>query len=177
MGPNANDSVMQWGNYSGYPTATSTILQGIRERLGKVKYVQGCGHTRNEVAESRYADLRTPDGKRGMKATYWNNSRMEGQPATTQTLTEPIQLSNGGATVFAPGVNLEEMSARYEGTFTPRESETIGTGLAVAHRLPPHLRFRPACLQRQRSRRRSYCLYHHSRARRFLLTRSGFALA
>lgn len=125
MGPNANDSVMQWGNYSGYPTATSTILQGIRERLGKVKYVQGCGHTRNEVAESRYADLRTPDGKRGMKATYWNNSRMEGQPATTQTLTEPIQLSNGGATVFAPGVNLEEMSARYEGTFTPRESETI----------------------------------------------------
>ncbi len=126
MGPNANDSVMQWGNYSGYPTATSTILQGIRERMkGNVRYVQGCGHTRNEVAESRFNLMRTPDGRHGMKATYWNNSRMEGQPVTTQTLGEPIQLSNGGATVFAPGVNLEEMSARYEGTFTPRESETV----------------------------------------------------
>ena len=30
MGPNANDSVMQWGNYSGYPTSTITILKGIR---------------------------------------------------------------------------------------------------------------------------------------------------
>ena len=26
MGPNANDSIMQWGNYSGYPTSTTTML-------------------------------------------------------------------------------------------------------------------------------------------------------
>ena len=29
MGPNANDSVMMWGNYSGYPTKTVTALEGI----------------------------------------------------------------------------------------------------------------------------------------------------
>ena len=32
MGPNANDSVMMWGNYSGYPTKTITALEGIRSR-------------------------------------------------------------------------------------------------------------------------------------------------
>ena len=34
MGPNANDSVMQWGNYNGMPPHTVTILDGIRKALG-----------------------------------------------------------------------------------------------------------------------------------------------
>ena len=34
MGPNANDSVMQWGNYNGMPSHTVTILDGIRNALG-----------------------------------------------------------------------------------------------------------------------------------------------
>lgn len=34
MGPNANDSVMQWGNYNGMPPHTVTILGGIRKALG-----------------------------------------------------------------------------------------------------------------------------------------------
>ena len=58
MGPNANDSVMMWGNYSGYPTATVTALQGLRSLLGRnLKYVPGCGLTRSEVNESRYASI------------------------------------------------------------------------------------------------------------------------
>ena len=35
MGPNANDSVMQWGNYNGTPKRTITILDGIRSAMGK----------------------------------------------------------------------------------------------------------------------------------------------
>lgn len=34
MGPNANDSVMQWGNYNGMPPHTVTILDGIRKPWG-----------------------------------------------------------------------------------------------------------------------------------------------
>jgi beta-glucosidase len=30
MGPNANDSVMQWGNYNGTPSRTVTMLAGIQ---------------------------------------------------------------------------------------------------------------------------------------------------
>lgn len=126
MGPNANDSVMMWGNYSGYPTQTTTILRGIREKLGyEVKYIPGCGLTRNESFESRFNLFTTPDGNRGMKATYWNNTEMEGAPVNTVVITQAINLSNGGATVFAPGVNLEQFSAKYEGTFTPTSDETL----------------------------------------------------
>ena len=126
MGPNANDSVMMWGNYSGYPTQTTTILNGIRQKLGyDVKYIPGCGLTRNESFESRFNLFTTPDGSKGMKATYWNNNAMKGEPVNTVTMTQAINLSNGGATVFAPGVNLEKFSAKYEGTFTPMADETL----------------------------------------------------
>ena len=126
MGPNANDSVMMWGNYSGYPTQTTTILRGIREKMGyEVRYIQGCGLTRNESFDSRFNLFVTPEGKQGMKATYWNNTNMDGDAVNTVTISQPINLSNGGATVFAPGVNLEQFSAKYEGVFKPNADETL----------------------------------------------------
>ena len=131
MGPNANDSVMMWGNYSGYPTRTITALEGIREKL-KVKsdklsipYIPACALTRNEVVESRFGEITSPLGPKGMQATYYNNTDLQGIPAATVTLTQPIRLSNGGNTVFAPGVNLENFSARLDGTFIPTQDETV----------------------------------------------------
>lgn len=137
MGPNANDSVMMWGNYSGYPTYTITALQGLENLLGKkkVRYVPGCGLTRREVSESFFGDFSTPDNKRGMKATYWNNEQMEGQPVTTVIYTEPIKLNNGGATVFAPGVKLEHFSARYEGVFKTTQDEILQLHFAIDDRV------------------------------------------
>jgi len=125
MGPNANDSIMMWGNYSGYATKTVTILEGIRQQLGDIPYIQGCGLTRNEVYESRFDKMRAPVGSKGMQAVYWNNTEMKGQPVTTVHLESPVNLSNGGNTVFAPGVNLEHFSARYDGTLIPTEDETL----------------------------------------------------
>ena len=124
MGPNANDSIMMWGNYSGYPTATITALQGLQNLLGKknVKYVPGCGLTRGEVSESFY---------RTMKGTYWNNENMQGAPVTTVTYAEPIKLNNGGATVFAPGVSLEHFSARFEGIFKTTDDEQLQLHVAA----------------------------------------------
>ena len=124
MGPNANDSVMMWGNYSGYPTRTITALEGISQK-GKVKYIQGCGLTRNEAFVSRYDKVQSPLGYKGMQAIYWNNTEMKGKPVTTVNISNPIQLSNGGNTVFAPGVNLENFSARLDGIFKPTEDETL----------------------------------------------------
>ena len=131
MGPNANDSVMMWGNYAGYPTRTITALEGISEKGKvkseklKVKYIQGCGLTRNEAFESRYAQVQGPLGYQGMQAIYWNNTEMKGKPVTTVHITNPIKLSNGGNTVFAPGVNLKQFSARLDGIFKPTEDETL----------------------------------------------------
>ena len=125
MGANANDSVMMWGNYCGFPTKTVTILEGIRNKVGNVKYVPGCGLTSSETMISKFANFVSPDGKKGMRAKYWNNTNKEGDPATTVYISEPMNLSNGGATVYAPGVNLERFSALYEGSYTPTKDETI----------------------------------------------------
>ena len=127
MGPNANDSIMQWGNYSGYPTSTTTILQGIRQLAGAdVKYVPACTLTRNEVTESRFRLFSLPGGVgKGVKATYWNNVGMKGDPVAEAVYTAPVNLSNGGNTVFAPGVKLTDFSARYEGILMPDADETV----------------------------------------------------
>ena len=127
MGPNANDSVMMWGNYSGYPTRTITALEGIRQKFSPltIPYIPACGLTRNEVFESRFNEIKSPLGAPGMQIAYWNNVEMDGAPVITVTQTQPIQLSNGGNTVFAPGVNLENCSARLDGTFIPTRNETL----------------------------------------------------
>ncbi|MBR5392300.1 MAG: glycoside hydrolase family 3 C-terminal domain-containing protein [Prevotella sp.] len=125
MGPNANDSTMLWGNYTGTPTQTVTILEGIRKKCGDVPYIQGCNLTRNEVIVSLFNDLKTPDGKKGMRATYWNNEQFEGTPVTQTENTSSIHLVNGGNTAFAPGVNLEHFSAKFEGILTPQKDADI----------------------------------------------------
>ena len=128
MGPNANDSIMLRGNYSGYPTGSTTILQGIRNYMKgvEVKYVPACTLTRNEVQESRFNLFRE-----GMKATYWNNQEQKGEPVATDVIKTAINLSNGGNTVFAPGVNLTHFSARYEGVLTPDRDEDLTINMGI----------------------------------------------
>ena len=125
MGPNANDSTMLWGNYNGQPTHTTTILQGIRQYLPQAKFVQGCTWTLDEVPTSMFGQIVTDDGRPGLQANYWNNEHMQGFPAFAVRITEPIHLDNGGNTVFAPGVNLEHFSARYQGIFRPQQDGEV----------------------------------------------------
>ena len=125
LGANAIDSVMMWGNYSGYPTRTITALEGIRQLSPEAHFISGCGLTRNEVFESRFGNLKTPLGSKGIQVTYYNNTEMKGNPVATVDITSPIMLSNGGNTVFAPGVNLEGFSARLDATFIPDKDETV----------------------------------------------------
>ena len=46
VGPNANDSTMLWANYNGFPSKTTTILQGIRNKAAhsRIIYEKGCDH-------------------------------------------------------------------------------------------------------------------------------------
>lgn len=126
MGPNANDSVMQWGNYNGTPVHTVTVLEAIREKLGQnVVYMQGCDAVAHKMFHSLFDQLHTPDGRKGMAASYWNNKTLEGEPVVKRTYTLPLHFDTGGATVFAPGVNLTDFSARYSGVFRPEQSGTI----------------------------------------------------
>ena len=122
IGPNADNAPMMWGNYNGMPNHTVTILDGIRAKQKKLFYTAGCDLTYNKVMECLMASMCTADGKKGMKGTFWNNREMEGKPVTTAYYTTPLAVTTAGMHNFAPGVNLEDFSARYETTFTPKES-------------------------------------------------------
>ncbi len=127
MGPNANDSVMQWGNYNGSPLRTITILEGIRSALGnhgEVIYEQGCGLVENTLMESVFSQCFV-DGKQGFRASYWNNVERTGLPITNTHISIPFNFSTMGATVFAPGVNLTNFAATYKTVLTPKESGEI----------------------------------------------------
>lgn len=126
MGPNAADSTMMWGIYYGQPTHTVTVLEGIRNKLGPgVRYVKGCDITTMTENESIFGQMTGRDGKAGMSARFWNNSRMEGTPVYEGSYSSHPQFDTGGNTVFAPGVALTGFSARFDGKFTAAKTETL----------------------------------------------------
>lgn len=124
MGPNANDSVMQWGNYNGIPPRTITVLEGIRSALGandKLIYEPGCDLVERTLLTDAFSQCTSEAGK-GFTARYWNNTDRSGQPVTTVQMSEPLRLCTSGATVFAPEVNLTNFTATYNSVFTPDRS-------------------------------------------------------
>jgi len=138
IGPNADNTPMMWGNYNGQPNHTITILDGICEKLNmksekvransqklvanRLYYEPGCDLTYDKVLESLLASQCSFEGKKGMKGTFWNNRKMEGKPVTTQYYTQPLAVTTFGMHNFAPGVQLEDFSAKYETVFTPKEA-------------------------------------------------------
>ena len=126
IGPNANDKPMLWGNYNGTPVQTITILEGITSKLSadKVIYDKGCDLVEDKVTESYFSQCMI-DGKKGFKATYWNNKDLAGDVVATQHIVDPIKLTTAGQHEFATGVRLEGFSGKYETEFTPAKSEEI----------------------------------------------------
>ena len=121
IGPNADNAPMMWGNYNGMPNHTVTILDGIKGKQKKFYYAAGCDLTYDKVMECLMASQCGFEGKKGLKGTFWNNRKMEGQPVCTQYYTTPLAVTTAGMHNFAPGVQLEDFSAKYETVFTPKE--------------------------------------------------------
>ena len=123
IGPNADSEPMMWGNYNGVPNNTVTILKGIMQKQKKVTYIPGCDLTNDKVMECHIAtECTAPDGKRGIKGTFWSNTDMEGKPFTTEYYTKPLSVTTNGMHVFAVGLPIEDFSAKYETTFAPKEA-------------------------------------------------------
>ena len=122
IGPNADDAPLMWGNYNGMPNSTVTILDGIKAKQKKIYYHKGCDLTYDKVMECLLSTQCSADGRKGLKGTFWNNTDMEGKAVTVQRYLNPVAVTTAGMHNFAPGVNLEGFSAKYETTFTPKES-------------------------------------------------------
>ncbi len=122
IGPNAADEPLMWGNYNGTPNRTITILDGIKTKQKNLLYLAGCDRTYDKVMDCLLASNCQMDGKKGLKGTFWNNTEMSGKPVTTEYYTTPLAVTTAGMHNFAPGVNLEDFSAKYETVFTPKEA-------------------------------------------------------
>ena len=125
MGPNADDGRMQWGNYNGFPNRTVTILDGIKQFMPGVKYVKACEFCSNETQESRFDELSTTDGKKGLSGKYWNNLEMEGETMATQYVDNPLGFATDGSSSFNPGGHLNLFASTYEGVYRPTKSEEV----------------------------------------------------
>src|ERR1035437_3729721 len=126
IGPNADDESMLWGNYNGFPSSTTTILEGVKSKLSsdKVFYDKGCDLIEDMITQSLFENC-SFDGKSGMKATYWNNKVFKGNAVSYEQMVSPIQLTTSGQNQFSRGVNLKGFSGKYETVYRANESEEI----------------------------------------------------
>lgn len=126
IGPNADNEPMLWGNYNGTPVRTITILNGIKSKVpaNSIMFDKAVDLVENKVTQSYFSKV-SIDGKKGFKATYWNNREWQGQPVITEQVTNPLKLTTAGQHEFASGVSLEKFSAKYETEFVAEQTEEI----------------------------------------------------
>jgi beta-glucosidase len=119
LGPNANDSVMQWGNYNGFPKHTYTLFEALRQQLtgSEVIYDATCELTDKKVSLFNECSEK---GKLGFSAVYWNNTEMKGNPVAETQIISALKI--GKKDTFARGVNLNNISGKFHTTFRPTET-------------------------------------------------------
>ena len=128
LGPNAENSIALLGNYNGTPSHVTTILEGIRKKLGpatEVVYEKAINFTndtlfvKNEGKNAFYYD-----GKPGVKAEYFSNETLEGAPVLTRTEADINNFWTEGEPP-APGMSWTHYSARYTTSLTAEKEETL----------------------------------------------------
>lgn len=126
IGPNADDEPMLLGNYNGFPSSITTILEGVKTKLpaDKVFYDKGCDIIEDMITQSLIENC-SFDGKAGLKATYWNNKEFKGDAVVSEQIVSPIQLTTAGQNQFSRGVNLKGFSGKYEAVYHASQSEEI----------------------------------------------------
>jgi beta-glucosidase len=128
LGPNADNSIAILGNYNGMPSKLITVLQGIKDKVGKdteVVYEKAINFTNNNLLA--YEDLSGQysfGAKQGFKAEYFNNKNLKGTPETVRQESKLENMWQEGEAV-AGKVMAKDFSARYTTNFKPAKSGTI----------------------------------------------------
>jgi beta-glucosidase len=128
LGPNADNSISILGNYNGTPSKLSTVLQGIKDKLGantEVIYEKAINFTNDTLLV--YADVKnqyTFEGKQGFKAEYFSNKDLSGKPEIIKTETELNHFWQEGEAVVK-NIKANNFSARYTTNFTAAENGSI----------------------------------------------------
>lgn len=120
VGPNADDGLMQLGNYNGTPSSIITILEGIKTKFpnAEIIYEKGSEVTDPSSRTSLYQNfLSQKNGEKGLKVEFFNNNEFKGAPANTSVNKTGISYNSFGGTQLAPNVGRENTSAKISGIF------------------------------------------------------------
>ncbi|MFP9098978.1 glycoside hydrolase family 3 C-terminal domain-containing protein [Flavobacterium sp. RHBU_24] len=127
LGPNADNAISILGNYNGIPTKLSTVLQGIKNKVGantEVVFEKAVNFTNNNILA--YKDLSSEysyDGKPGFKAEYFNNVQLSGTPVVTTEKTPEHMWQEGEQVTGA--IIAKNFSARYSTNYKPAADDMI----------------------------------------------------
>jgi beta-glucosidase len=122
VGPSADDPVAVLGNYHGISSEQVTPLEGIQRQFStaRVRYALGATYTATTHALIPSTFLASPaDGASGVRAEYFDNPDLEGEPALDRT--EPRGYFDMGMEdpAVLTAVGHEGYSIRWTATLTP----------------------------------------------------------
>ena len=127
VGPNADNENIMIANYFGYPSEITTVLEGIRAKVGddvEVVYEKGV----NLVDEYIFVPMDgsgmfSIDGRKGFKAEYFQNMNWEGVSPLVR-YEERLDYKWGNSTELGHGIVADYMTSVYRSVFTATESRT-----------------------------------------------------
>lgn len=128
IGPNADNKIAILGNYNGIPSRVVSVLEGIKEKLGagtEVVYEKSINFTNDTLmVYDNIINRYSIDGKPGVKAEYFTNTKLEGTPAVTQVENDIDHYWAEGQTPAA-GIPSIHYSARYTTQLTAWKDEEM----------------------------------------------------
>ncbi len=122
IGPNADDADVLLGNYNGQPSRIYTPLEGIKNKVSantKVLYSPGMYPT-GVIFEPIAGEFLSNGNTKGLKAEYFNNRELKGEPALTRT-DEQVDFKWGSDSPEKE-VNADNFSVRWTGKLTAPET-------------------------------------------------------
>jgi beta-glucosidase len=135
LGPSADDPVALLGNYNGISSKQVTPLEGIERQFAsaRVRYALGATYTDRTPALVPSAFLASPGGGRGVRAEYFDNAELQGEPKLRRTEARAyFDMAMEDAAVLA-AVGHERYSLRWTARLTPPASGeyelTVRTGM------------------------------------------------
>ena len=133
VGPNTLSETVMLGNYYGLPTDTWSVMEGLKQKLGngvEIVYEPGCGYVDNRVFRSAWeADCFSYEGELGLRAEYFTNPSLKGEPQLTR-MERNINFQHGDGEYIADGIAANQMSVRYSADYIPKQDGEMSFSLS-----------------------------------------------
>jgi len=128
LGPNADNAIAVLGNYNGTPSKVTTVLEGIKDKVGKnteVVFEKAVSFTNDTLLTYLDMDSQFNTGnQQGFKSEYYKGVNLEGNPVLTQVESTLNHNWQEGQQIGG-GIMANNFSARYSTGFTATETGNI----------------------------------------------------